>query len=177
MLFTVCNLICLNILLFQNFHLVCAGSHYGMEKTTERVSNSYYWMGITFTVRNTIHSCFICSSRSKNLLTGFQSNTGLFAVSLPPTSTTPAAVVSVTPAPNPDAVGLVDGESIGDGGDSVDVDVGDLNEDVDTGSEPLQLAHPSIIKKESEKQATDVFYVPKDVCSYFWQKVCFAANC
>ncbi|KAK7507524.1 hypothetical protein BaRGS_00001459, partial [Batillaria attramentaria] len=36
-----------------------------MERTTERLSSQFYWLGIIHSVRNTIHNCSNCASRSR----------------------------------------------------------------------------------------------------------------
>ena len=147
---------------------VCPGSHYGMEKTTERVSNQYYWMGIISGVRNTIHTCLNCSSRSKTLNRGLSFSGGTSVVSASPITTS----------------GSTDGITITGGLEGVkalDEGAGDEDEDgggvcgMNEGEEGLgDVCHgiPTVVKQEAvEKQAADFFFVAKDVCSHFWQKV------
>ena len=139
---------------------MCTGTHFGMEKTTERVSSLYYWMGIIYSVRNTVHTCLNCSSRSKTNGPSFTLSTGSRTVT--PTSCT----ISVNATAWEGGV-----EAVGDGGDSADVP--DLAEGVD---EMSDMTVPTLVKQELEKQAADVFFVAKDICSYFWQKVLLYRN-
>lgn len=141
---------------------MCAGTHFGMEKTKEQVSSQYYWMGITYSVRNTIHTCLNCSSRSKTIGPTFSFNTS--------GSKTNNSVSTATMASKHSAMVWEGGdEAVVDGGESTDV--GDLNEGVDGTSDLTAMTAPTLLKQELEKQAADMFFVAKDICSYFWQKV------
>ena len=141
---------------------VYTGTHFGMEKTKEQVSSQYYWMGITYSVRNTIHTCLNCSSRSKTIGPTFSFNTS--------GSKTNTSVSAATMATKHSAMVWEGGdEAVIDGGESTDV--GDLNEGVDGTSDLTAMTAPALVKQELEKQAADVFFVSKDICSYFWQKV------
>ena len=136
---------------------MCTGTHFGMEKTKEQVSSQYYWMGITYSVRNTVHTCLSCSSRSKTIGPTFSFNTGSKTIT-PASTTTPVSAIAWEGGD----------EAAGDGDDSADV--GDLTEGGD-GASDLTFSAPTLVKQELEKQAADVFFVAKDICSHFWQKV------
>ncbi|KAK7113079.1 uncharacterized protein [Littorina saxatilis] len=56
-------------------HIGEDGTHFGMDKTGERVSSEYYWVGITNTVRKVIHSCDYCIARGIRCNTSALSHT------------------------------------------------------------------------------------------------------
>ena len=62
-----------------------SGIHFGMDKTTERVSSEYYWVGITNSVRKMLHSCDTCLARGAQArgVRSSTSNTSLGTVSNP----------------------------------------------------------------------------------------------
>ncbi|XP_076469745.1 uncharacterized protein LOC143300041 [Babylonia areolata] len=142
------------------------GSHHGMEKTTEYVSNQYYWMGIISGVRNTIHNCLVCSSRIKNpgrslalFPPGYESATTSQTshIAAANSSASKSSEIPRIQEELPDANGLT--------ADDIDVNEGE------DGLSELSITDPYASKQEVETGPTDVFSVTKEVCSHFWQKV------
>ncbi|KAK7476764.1 hypothetical protein BaRGS_00031991 [Batillaria attramentaria] len=56
------------------------GTHYGVDKTTERLSTQYYWVGITNSVRKVLRSCSECLARG---VRGPNANSSLSTSMLP----------------------------------------------------------------------------------------------
>ncbi|KAL8609360.1 hypothetical protein ACOMHN_008154 [Nucella lapillus] len=162
-------------------HIGEDGTHHGVEKTNERVSSLYYWLGITYGVRTAISHCASCSSRTKNPYRSPQAS-----FTQPDTTPTSGATANTSaaksskPATSWDIELDVDPEDNNyGGGGGVDDDDDDgfvLNDEEDRQNEG-GVAEPQLSQQWVKQEATvwpmamDILALSREVCSYFWQKV------
>ncbi|KAL8609358.1 hypothetical protein ACOMHN_008152 [Nucella lapillus] len=153
--------------------MICSASHHGMEKTTEQVSNHYYWMRIIHCVRTTIRNCPSCNIRIKNP-----------PCLLPPLpagheTTTPSVTIHIGAdntfmSKSGEIQNMSEEEIVGGSRQVADDIEASMGED---GFTVLSVTTDSYsVKQEVEAGTTgDVFSqfagVTKEVCSHFWQKV------
>lgn len=152
----------------EQAHIAEDGSHSGMEKTTERVSSQYYWMGIIYTVRNTIHNCLTCGSRSKNIVTSWpRGNMNIMSINSEASGSTAAGYSYIERGDIEVAADFETGADLGDLNDGIE----GIGNTAGGQAQTIIMAALPLIKQEVDAQAVDAFYFPKEICSYFWQKV------
>ncbi|KAL5018563.1 hypothetical protein ScPMuIL_004285 [Solemya velum] len=77
-------------------HVDSQGNHRGMEKTSNQLSEKYYWVGISIMVRDYIRKCVHCQSARGNLMSAPDSSSLSTPAATPCESPTPAST-PVTP--------------------------------------------------------------------------------